>query len=91
MHLSTVSVLIVAQSSSEIPEGLMNYPVFAMQGHITSNLKKKKNIKTVIHNFLKLRGPRDCLMKQVKFTYWADEQAVASEGRVLRLWICSHG
>jgi len=28
MLLSAVSVLIVAQSSSEIPEGLMNNPVF---------------------------------------------------------------
>ena len=28
MLLSTVSVLVVAQSSSEIPEGLMNNPVF---------------------------------------------------------------
>ena len=28
MLLSAVSVLVVAQSSSEIPEGLMNYPVY---------------------------------------------------------------
>ena len=28
MHISAVSVLVVAQSSSEIPEGLMNNPVF---------------------------------------------------------------
>ena len=28
MLLSTVSVLVVAQSSSEIPEGLMNNPVY---------------------------------------------------------------
>ena len=28
MHLSAVSVLVVAQSSSEIPEGLMNNPVY---------------------------------------------------------------
>ena len=28
MLLSTVSVLVVAQSSSEVPEGLMNNPVF---------------------------------------------------------------
>jgi len=30
MLLSAVSVLVVAQSSSEIPEGLMNNPVFAV-------------------------------------------------------------
>jgi len=29
MLLSAVSVLVVAQSSSEIPEGLMNNPVYA--------------------------------------------------------------
>ena len=28
MLLSAVSVLVVAQSSSEVPEGLMNNPVF---------------------------------------------------------------
>ena len=31
MLLSAVSVLVVAQSSSEIPEGLMNNPVFLDQ------------------------------------------------------------
>ena len=30
MLLSAVSVLVVAQSSSEIPEGLMNNPVFQL-------------------------------------------------------------
>ena len=32
MLLSAVSVLVVAQSSSEIPEGLMNNPVLTMHG-----------------------------------------------------------
>jgi len=32
MFLSAVSVLVVVQLSSEVPEGLMNYPVY----HITS-------------------------------------------------------
>ena len=31
MLLSAVSVLVVAQSSSEVPEGLMNNPVLAVQ------------------------------------------------------------
>ena len=31
MFLSAVSVLVVAQSSSEIPEGLMNNPVFSLR------------------------------------------------------------
>ena len=30
MLLSAVSVLVVAQSSSEIPEGLMNNPVYSV-------------------------------------------------------------
>jgi len=46
MLLSAVSVLVVAQSSSEIPEGLMNNPVFivvinqldAQNFHFTINL-----------------------------------------------------
>jgi len=31
--LSTVSVLVVAQSSSEVPEGITNNPVFAVDCH----------------------------------------------------------
>ena len=31
MLLSAVSVLVVAQTSSEIPEGLMNNPVFTLK------------------------------------------------------------
>ena len=34
MLLSAVSVLVVAQSTSEIPEGLMNNPVLPKQPHI---------------------------------------------------------
>ena len=34
MILSAVSVLVVAQSSSEIPEGLMNNPVFIISSKI---------------------------------------------------------
>ena len=34
MLLSAVSVVVVVQSSSEIPEGLMNNSVFAMHGHV---------------------------------------------------------
>jgi len=33
MLLSAVSVLVVAQSSSEIPEGLMNNPVYKVWTH----------------------------------------------------------
>ena len=35
MLLSAVSVLVVAQSSSEIPEGIMNNPVFSVS--VTQN------------------------------------------------------
>ena len=38
MLLSAVSVLVVAQSSSEIPEGLMNNPVFCPQLQSTNIL-----------------------------------------------------
>jgi len=33
MLLSAVPFLVVAQSSSEVPEGLMNNPVYMMHGH----------------------------------------------------------
>ena len=39
MLLAAVSVLVVAQSSSEIPEGFMNNPVLKMHGH--ANVKSK--------------------------------------------------
>ena len=39
MLLSAVSVLVVAQSSSEIPEGLMNNPVYRLHVNIFYELK----------------------------------------------------
>jgi hypothetical protein len=42
MLLSAVSVLVVAQSSSEIPEGLMNNPV-----NPNSPVKEAKPIRTI--------------------------------------------
>ena len=41
MLLSAVSVLVVAQSSSEIPEGLMNNPLYKSLQH---NVKAKMNV-----------------------------------------------
>ena len=38
MLLSAVSVLVVAQSSSEIPEGLMNNPVFPVPNERATSL-----------------------------------------------------
>ena len=43
MLLSAVSVLVVAQSSSEIPEGLMNNPV------LEGNLQEKKSHMPLLH------------------------------------------
>ena len=43
MLLSAVSVLVVAQSSSEIPEGIMNNPVIAAQG-IKNQISCNKNV-----------------------------------------------
>ena len=37
MLLSAVSVLVVAQSSSEIPEGLMNNPVFIQSSGLSAD------------------------------------------------------
>jgi len=40
MFLSAVSVLVVVQLSSEVPEGLMNYPVYSFI--ISSGSKQKE-------------------------------------------------
>ena len=59
MLLSAVSVLVVAQSSSEIPEGLMNNPVYVVRqpvykinncGQVGDEFLKVVNLK--ITNFL---------------------------------------
>ena len=42
MLLSAVSVLIVAQSSSEIPEGLMNNPVYVYVQFSSSSMRKQR-------------------------------------------------
>ena len=44
MLLSAVSVLVVAQSSSEIPEGLMNNPVFSRVSY-----RNQENSQNLIH------------------------------------------
>ena len=56
MLLSAVSVLVVAQSSSEIPEGRMNYPV-----QLIDNGLKVKNHK----KYIKLKRVETCLPKTV--------------------------
>ena len=46
MLLSTVSVLVVAHSSSEIPEGLMNNPVFYLSKDVRNcgYISKQKGV-----------------------------------------------
>ena len=51
MLLSAVSVLVVAQSSSEIPEGLMNNPVFLQTAvHVSDDnlIHHQEHTQTVI-------------------------------------------
>jgi hypothetical protein len=57
MLLSAVSVLVVAQSSSEIPEGLMNNPVFTQQIYLL-------NILNMLHilRFFSLQDALYCIM-----------------------------
>ena len=55
MLLSAVSVLVVAQSSSEIPEGLMNNPVLPVQAWVEEMSAPllhdaKIHIRTTVHN-----------------------------------------
>jgi len=63
MLLSAVSVLVVAQSSSEIPEGLMNNPVCSEQSSraqcrmVMSSRKASFNSQPVSKSYV-LYGPR---------------------------------
>ena len=54
MFLSAVSVLVVAQSSSEIPEGLMNNPVIRliMRSSFVSALREEKLISAEIQHII---------------------------------------
>ena len=45
MLLSVVSVLVVAQSSSEVPEGLMNNPVLKGEKDTRADIRPSKFIK----------------------------------------------
>ena len=52
MLLSAVSVLVVAQSSSEIPEGLMNNPVFLKcEARMLLDIRAHKDLKGIIRIF----------------------------------------
>jgi hypothetical protein len=55
MLLSAVSVLAVAQPSSEVPEGLMNNPVF-VRSLISINLRKLQPVSRIpeVHQTLKI-------------------------------------
>ena len=61
MLLSAVSVLVVAQSSSEIPEGLMNNPVY----NVNMTLSTTGNVHTprVVEEF---HTDQSCVLMYVK-------------------------
>ena len=70
MLLSAVSVLVVAQSSSEIPEGLMNNPVYCLSSLI-HNLGVRRGSETYSFRSLLVArvlsictGRRKCMLKQ---------------------------
>jgi len=48
MLLSAVSLLVVAQSSSEIPEGLTNNPVYCVTLHLVGYSLEQKQIHLII-------------------------------------------
>jgi len=51
MLLSAVSVLVVAQSSSEVPEGLMNNPVYVyLQIYMYVTIISKENFSSIVFN-----------------------------------------
>ena len=56
MLLSAVYVLVVAQSSSEVTEGLMNNPVYMMHGHTYIKLKTMLVPSFLVTTLLALEG-----------------------------------
>jgi hypothetical protein len=54
MLLSAVSVLVVVQSSSEIPEGLMNNPVYSCVLDGNTSIKKEYSYR---YSFCPQNGP----------------------------------
>ena len=53
MLLSAVSVLAVAQSTSEIPEGLMNNPVYKHWGFFMGYSNRGVKFATILHIVLR--------------------------------------
>ena len=47
MLLSAVSVLVVSQSSSEIPEGLMNNPVYYYAVNVTDEISSYIKVEVI--------------------------------------------
>ena len=80
MLLSAVSVLVVAQSSSEIQEVLMNNPVYLLseKSHRTLSSFRKKGNDTWLH-YLKIQVFWDMTTYQLVNSHWSS----------LLLWLCS--
>ena len=69
MLLSAVSVLVVAQSSSEVPEGLMNNPVYIytyIRKERKEKKKKKKENEKILNNCFALIY---CMLIQSKIMF----------------------
>ena len=64
MLLTAVSVLVVAQSSSEIPEGLMNNPVLSCKMFMNCNRFTESflNITMTVHKYTKIKFRKKCVM-----------------------------
>ena len=58
MLLSAVSVLVVGQQSSEFPEGLMIYPVYAFNILCVFRWNEKEKLTARIHGFESSKNKR---------------------------------
>ena len=69
MLLSAVSILVVAQSSSEIPEGLMNNPVYAiLQGCQRTTEHVTATVILLMKNDKQREQPRSFIMSHYSTT-----------------------
>ena len=81
MLLSTVSVLVVVQLSSEVPEGLMNYPVFVYTEIPNSSFSYLYYMVVIILN-VSFAVPYSCLLFSICVAY--------AEAGLLVLMQCAH-
>ena len=82
MLLSAVSFLVVAQSSSEFPEGLMNNPVYSFMLSLSSTLGKKALVLLPVVVWIQIFCHFSTLLRSSLLLYRCPRRNVKYFGRV---------